>query len=132
MPGLRSPFLPPDELHPDRTKKDKKKKEDQGREEGRSRREEEESNKKRTKRKTERRRHEKKDEKKPPEVKIDFNDLASRLSEVPAPAGNYDNLQAAEKRLCWLNAERRWRRAHCVAMSRIANKGDEPDTVMAT
>ena len=44
----------------------------------------------------------KKDEKTPPEVKIDFDDMASRLSEVPVPPGNYDALQATEKRLCWL------------------------------
>ena len=38
-------------------------------------------------------------------VNIDFTDLASRLNEVPAAAGNYSSLQATEKRLCWLQRD---------------------------
>ena len=71
---------------------------------------------------------EKKDEKKPVEVKIDFTDLASRLSEVPAPAGNYGSLQATDKRLCWLNATDEVKPKASLQCLDIANKGDEQDT----
>ena len=64
-------------------------------------------------------------------MKIDFADLASRLSEVPAPPGNYDNLQATEKRLCWLNADDDARSKHLALQCLdVANKGDDLDTVM--
>ena len=72
----------------------------------------------------------KKDEKNPPEVKIDFADLPSRLNEVPAPPGNYDELQATEKRLCWLNASDDTQEHRALQCVDIANKGDEVDTVL--
>ncbi|HTX24558.1 MAG TPA: S41 family peptidase [Steroidobacteraceae bacterium] len=40
-----------------------------------------------------------------PGVRIEFDGLADRLSEVPAPPGNYRALQAAQTRLCWLAAD---------------------------
>jgi tricorn protease len=67
--------------------------------------------------------------KKPAEVKIDFTDLASRLSEVPAPPGNYGSLQAADKRLCWLNASDDQGEHVSLQCLDIANKGDEVETV---
>ncbi len=124
-PGLRSPFLPADELHPDTPRKDEEKKDDDTKKSdnkpaaGVSAENKDEK------------KDEKKEEKKPPEVKIDFTDLASRLSEVPAPPGNYDSLQATEKRLCWLSANDESPRKLGLQCLDIANKGDELETVMA-
>jgi tricorn protease len=127
-PGLRSPFLPPDELHPDTDQeKDKEKKE-----EARPETENNKTDKAVEAKKTEENKPDEKkaDKKKPPEVKIDFTGLESRLSEVPVPPGNYDKLQAADKRLCWLNASDDSHEHMSVQCFDIANKGDEPDTVM--
>jgi tricorn protease len=124
--GLRSPFLPADELHPD--KKDDEKKDDDKSKDANPSAEDKNSTGK-GKADTEKK-EEKKDEKKIPEVKIDFTDLASRLSEVPAPPGNYDRLQAAEKRLCWLNASDETREHRSLQCFDIANKGDEVNTLL--
>jgi len=127
-PGLRSPFLPPDELHPDTDQeKDKEKKE-----EAKPETENNKTDKAGEAKKTEENKPEEKkaDKKKPPEVKIEFTGLESRLSEVPVPPGNYDKLQAADKRLCWLNASDDTHEHMSVQCFDIANKGDEPDTVM--
>ena len=129
-PGLRSPFLPPDELHPDTEKdKEKEKKEEPKADDQKAADEKKSADAKKTE---EKKPEEKKpDEKKPLEVKIDFTDLASRLTEVPVPPGNYDKLQASEKRLCWLNASDDAREHMSLQCADIANKGDEPDTVMS-
>ena len=128
-PGLRSPFLPPDELHPD-TDNDKEKKE-----ETKSADEKKPGDQKKsadTQKADEKKPEEKKpEEKKPPEVNIDFTDLPSRLAEVPVPPGNYDRLQATDKRLCWLNASDDEHEHMSLQCLDIANKGDEPDTVMS-
>ena len=129
MPGERSPFLPADELHPDAAKKDDDKAanklDDKTKDDKNAPAKDSADDKKADKQ------AEKKDEKKPVEVKIDFTDLASRLSEVPAPAGNYDSLQATEKRLCWLNSTDEVKPKSALQCLDIANKGDEPDTVLA-
>ena len=65
------------------------------------------------------------------EVKIDFADLDARLDEVPVPPGNYDSLDAAEKRLCWTNASEGSEGKAALQCLDIANKGDEPDTVLS-
>jgi tricorn protease len=137
-PGLRSPFLPADELHPDKAEKKDTEKLDTGKEKDSSapsaagyektagaeqKPESKESDKTGGK-----------DEKKPPEVKIDFADLDSRLDEVPVPPGNYDSLDATEKRLCWTNwtdASDDPERKAALQCLDIANKGDEPDTVLS-
>jgi tricorn protease len=95
-PGLRSPFEPPDELHPEESGKSNS-------------------------------------EKTPAAVKvdIDFDGLADRLSEVPAPAGNYDSLQAGEKELCWLSQDDEATPKVALECLDIASKGDAPATVMA-
>ena len=88
--GLRSPFQPPDELHPEgqgreattrtaRTPKEKKKGEEKSKEAA--------------------------EEEKPPKVEIDLDGLAERLVEVPVEAGNYDSLSANEDRLYWLESD---------------------------
>lgn len=79
----RSPFQPPDELHPAKddgeadkdADKDKDKDDDKAKDPG----------------------------KKPPKVEIDLDGLAGRLYEVPVPPGNYESLTAGEDRLYWLS-----------------------------
>lgn len=133
--GQRSPFLPSDELHPDKKdedKKDEKKPADSKSDEKKSD-EKGAGDKKldaKDDKKTEDKKGEKRDEKKPPEVKIDFADLSERLSEVPAPAGNYTDLQATDKRLCWMNTIDDGHEHRSLQCLDVANKGDEPDTVM--
>ena len=133
-PGLRSPFLPPDELHPDsQAKKDEDKKaEDKEKDAkavaaGKKPADADKSADKKDEKKDE----DKDKDKKPAEVKIDFTDLASRLSEVPTPPGNYDDLQATEKRLCWINASDDQGEHLALQCLDIANKGDEVDTVLS-
>jgi tricorn protease len=127
VPGLRSPFLPPDELHPDEPAKtdEQKAAEEKAKDDAKPASDEKNSGS------TIKPAEEKKEEKKPPaEVKIDFTDLASRLDEAPAPPGNYDRLQATEKRLCWLNASDDSQKHLALQCLDIANKGDEVDTVL--
>jgi tricorn protease len=131
LPDLRSPFLPPDELHPDtESKKDEKAEDSKSNDAKQAQGDKKpEANKKdEDKKGTEA----KKDEKNPPpEVKIDFNDMASRLSEVPVPPGNYGSLQAADKRLCWLNDTDNTQKHISLQCFDIANKGDDVDTVLS-
>jgi len=98
--GLRSPFTPPDELHPDSAEKEK------GGSEGAK--------------------DAKKggDEKKPTQVKIELEELASRLREVPVPARNYADLQATDKRLCWLDRDVELPPKEALGCVDIGNKGE--------
>ncbi len=131
--GLRSPFLAPDELHPESQEKkdeekaaDDKAKDAKAVAEGKKPADADKS----AAEKKEDKKAEEKDKKKPAEVKIDFTDLASRLDEVPAAAGNYGSLQATEKRLCWLNASDDQGEHLALQCLDIANKGDEVETVL--
>jgi tricorn protease len=133
VPGLRSPFLPADELHPDNAEKkdnekpDTEKKKDDTASAAAGDKKPADADKNSDKKEGDK--AEKKEDKKPPEVKIDFTDLNSRLDEVPVPPGNYDSLDATEKRLCFTNeGPDRQRALECFD---IANKGDEPDTVLS-
>ena len=109
---MRSPFLPADELHPDKkddkpgeTKPETKPDGKPGDAKEGKKSDKKGADKTATATADEKKPDEKKaDEKKPPEVKIDFAGLADRVTEVPVPAGNYGRLQATDKRLCWLNA----------------------------
>jgi tricorn protease len=127
VPGLRSPFLPPDELHPETPEKEEKKEEpkkpaeaaagsvktgagaakESGKDEAKS------------------------EEKKTPEVKIDLAGIEDRLTEVPVPPANYESLEATAKRLCWLNGTDELRPKLTLQCLSIDNKSDEPDTVIA-
>ncbi|WP_263355969.1 S41 family peptidase [Acidicapsa ligni] len=139
--GLRSPFLPYDELHPEdaekkeedkkEEKKEEKKAEDAKKTDGKSTDAAKKDAEKADKDKADKDKDSADDKKKPAEVKIDFTDLASRLSEVPVPAGNYNSLQTAEKRLCWLDIPEGAPDKSSLECLDIANKGDEPDTVMS-
>lgn len=126
--GLRSPFLPEDELHPE---SDAKKEEDKKVEEKKAEDVKKASEGKKPAEPAKKEAEKPDEKKKPAEVKIDFSDLASRLSEVPAPSGNYDSLQATEKRLCWLNGNEDTPGKNGLQCLDIANKGDEPETVMS-
>ncbi|MDX2153831.1 MAG: S41 family peptidase [Bryobacteraceae bacterium] len=110
--GLRSPFQPADELSDEKKPEEKKPeaaKPDEKKPEGA------------------------KPEAAKPEaakVEIDFEGLPSRLSEVPVPAGNYRQLNAVGKRLCWIeydSADFSKTNLQCV---NIANKGEKPETLM--
>jgi tricorn protease len=124
LPGLRSPFLPADELHPDSLKAGAAKTDDAGQADAGKREGD-----------GQHRPHPdmddaaKKAARKVPAVRIDFNDLAARLAEVPAPAGNYESLQVADKRLCWLNGSDDVPRKLALQCLDIQNKGDELENV---
>jgi tricorn protease len=118
--GIRSPFLPADELHPDQPSKSDEpaKKADSKADDAKS------SSAKKDEAKSEK----SSDAKKPPvPVNIDFTDLASRLTEVPAPPGNYSDLQAADKRLCWLDRDEDVAPKRALMCLDIADKGDAPE-----
>jgi tricorn protease len=122
--GLRSPFLPPDELHPDAPAKEEDKSADANL----------------AAKSSDPKAADSKAAGKhaptvvsgtrlPKAVKIDFTDLPSRLSEVPVPAGNYDNLQITDKRLCWLDGSDEAPRKLALKCVDIANKGDEMEAI---
>jgi tricorn protease len=126
-PALRSPFAPVDELHPDQQVKPEEKKPSNTDDEKKVSKGKKDAEDKKTgddKKATE-------EKKTPPVVNIDFQDVASRLSEVPVPPGNYSSLQAAEKRLCWLERNQEAAPKQSLQCVDIANKGDTPDTLLA-
>lgn len=102
--GLRSPFLPPDELNPDKPATPPaaaaaEAKKDEAKAAGGVR------------------------------VEIDLDGLAARILETPAPAGNYAGLAAPGKRLCWTAIERGERTQVNLQCMDVANKGDKPETL---
>ena len=107
--GLRSPFEPPDELHPDKPEETAKPPEKPADAEKKPE-------------------AEKKAE--PVKVEIDLDGIGTRISEVPAPAGNHDELTATGKRLCWLDLDREDPDKTTLACLDIANKGDKPETII--
>jgi tricorn protease len=94
--GTRSPFQPPDELHPakPKDKEDEEAPADEaaGKEEAGKKKDKEEGK-------------EEDKGKKPPKVEIDLDGLASRLYEVPVPPGNYESLRAGEDHLFWVSVQ---------------------------
>ncbi|WP_165228562.1 S41 family peptidase [Aquisphaera insulae] len=101
--GLRSPFAPPDELHPDDDKdkdkdKDKEKDKDKDKPSG-----EPDSGKKAEGDKAGERKKDDAKSTSPPRVTIDRDGLSSRLSRVPVDAGRYSGLSANAKGLFWLS-----------------------------
>ena len=114
-PGLRSPFLPTDELHPDTPeRKDAANDADPAAVDHKAGAVEKKAD----------------DQRKSAQVMIDFTDLGARLDEIPAPPGNYNILQATSKRLCWLDASDEVQRKLALQCLDIANKGDELETVL--
>ena len=133
QPGVRSPFLPPDELHPDIPDADKdstpdtdpnKDKPTPAKVADASKTSKVEDKALATNKPGDN------ESKKLPEVKIDFAGIGSRLTEVPIPAGNLSNLAATEKRLCFLSETEDAMPKQNLQCLDIANKGDDPDTVM--
>jgi tricorn protease len=133
-PGLRSPFLPADELHPDPADSKEGSKDPQKPDADKDTDAVATAKKASSgKQGTPAQKGDKKSgqEPLPVPVRIDFTDLASRLREVPAPPGNYSDLQATAKRLCWLSASDEVQRKLGLQCLDIANKGDELETVLA-
>jgi tricorn protease len=101
MPGLRSPFAPADELHPEKGEAEEPKAGKPS------------------------------DDKKAAAVivNIEFKDLASRLNEVPVRPGNYSDLESTNKRLCWTERDEEPQPKRALSCLDIADKGDAPETV---
>jgi len=132
LPAQRSPFLPPDELHPDEKEKPDEKKDDskQSTVEDKSLKAADEK-KGQPKAAGSAEKDKSKDAKSVPEVKIDFAGILERVTETPAPAGNYYGLAATEKRLCWLSQSDEAEPKNSVQCLDVANKGEGPDTLMS-
>ncbi len=96
----RSPFQPPDELHPAKPK-DKDKEEEETPPDTVAGKDEKGKDKAKEKAKGE----EEDKARKPPRVQIDLDGLSSRLYEVPVPPGNYESLQASEDHLFWISVQ---------------------------
>ena len=107
--GLRSPFEPADELHPDKKEDAPKPAADAAKgADGKA------------------------PETKPAETKveIDLDGIAARIQEVAVPAGNYSDLAVAGKRICWLDHNSQDSQKNALQCLDIANKGDKPDSLM--
>ena len=94
----RSPFQPPDELHPP-------KKEDEGQEAEQEAKDDKDGKDGKDAKKDKKDKEKEEEEKTPSKVTIDLDGLQERLFEVPVPAGNYESLTANEERLYWLSTE---------------------------
>ncbi len=118
-PGLRSPFAPPDELHP------AKKEEETGKDE--------KGKPKEAAAKKADAKDDAKDDAKsaPPRTAIDAAGLAARLEEVPAPPGNTGGLFATEKALFWLSSTAGEREKADLLALEITNEKPEVKTVLA-
>lgn len=128
--GLRSPFAPPDELHPDKEAEEKKTEETKPEKPAEEKKAADEKKAGEDKKAADEKKSGDEKEKKPPTVNIDFTDMASRLTEVPLHPGNYSSLQATEKRLCWLDRNEDPQPKLALTCLDIANKGDDPEAVM--
>ena len=114
LPGLRSPFKPADELHPDTPSKEDKPVDPKTPDPKAGAPKPAEAP---------RPPHAK------PDVKIDFTNLTARLEEVPTPPGNYHDLQITDKRLCWLDDSDEPTPKSALQCLDIANKGEDFDIV---
>ncbi len=102
--GLRSPFDPADEFHPDKVEK----KEDEGtKPEGSAK------------------------APAPPRIDIDLNGIAARLQEVPVPPGNFTDLAVSSQRLCWMDRNPLEPGKGSLQCMKIGNKGDKPETLLS-
>jgi len=132
-PGLRSPFAPPDELHPDQPAKPAETKTETPAEAKPAVSQPSQAGQAKPGAATEPKPVQAAEAKKPapPTVNIDFSELTSRLYEVPVPPGNYSDLEAGEKRLCWVERDESVPPKRNLSCVDIANKGDPPETVLA-
>ena len=90
---VRSPFQPPDELHPPKSKDEK----DETAEPEAAAKDEKKDKKDKADK-------DEKEKETTPKVEIDLDGLQSRLYPVPVPPGNFDSLTATADRLYWLAA----------------------------
>jgi tricorn protease len=130
--GLRSPFAPVDELHPDQPEKNDEQKPAKQADEKKDKDAKQASTDKKAA--DEKKAAEDKkagEEKKPLVVTIDFTDIVSRLNEVPVPPGNYSRLEATDKRLCWQDRTAEADPKLNLQCLDVANKGEAPETVWA-
>ena len=140
-PGVRSPFAPVDELHPEQPAKPPETKPEQPKSDQPAEAKPDKPTETKPGQATEAKPGQPTvtkpgqaaEAKKPAPVtvNIDFTDLASRLNEVPVPPGNYSDLEAGEKRLCWLERDEGMPPKQNLTCVDIANKGDPPETVLA-
>jgi tricorn protease len=124
--GQRWPFAPKDELQADKPddKKDEKK-EKNGDETDKGKLSDPE---KATEEKPDAKAGEKKA--KPVTVSIDLEGLANRLFEVPAPAGNYRNLEVTAKHLLWTAEDTGFKSTTNLKQLEITNKEPKPKTLV--
>jgi tricorn protease len=108
--GLRSPFTPRDELHPEDEKK-KRKNDDEDDDSDDNNEEEQE------------------DDKPKVEVTIDLDGLVARLYETPVPAGNYSTLSVNDSALFWRSHPAGESKSSLEA-AKIANIDFEVETVV--
>ncbi|MCU0223227.1 MAG: S41 family peptidase [Acidobacteria bacterium] len=121
-PGLRSPFEPPDELHPADAKKDEDaangdKKKDGAAADGAKKKKDAAADE--AGRKT------------APETAVTAAGLEARLVEVPVPPGNYRGLFATEKSLFWLSSATGERGKADLQALEITSEKPEVKTVLA-
>jgi tricorn protease len=128
-PGLRSPFAPVDELHPDKPEKPEESK--PGKTADEKDKNAADAKKPAEEKKSTEEKKPAEEKKAPPTVNIDFTDIAARLNEIPAPPGNYSALAATEKRLCWMDRAPGPEPKHNLQCMDIANKGEAPETIWA-
>src|SRR5581483_8166139 len=114
--GLRSPFEPPDELHPAKTEAEKK-----------TEKPDEKSGDK-TAESTAKPSEKPSEKPKVENVDIDLDGIAARIQEVPVPAGNYRDLRVAGERLCWIDDHPEDRQKTALECVPIGNKGEKPET----
>lgn len=63
-------------------------------------------------------------------VEIDLDGITARIQEVPVPAGNYQALQVAAGKLCWLDQHADEPEKSALGCVTIGNKGEKPETLM--
>ncbi len=114
--GLRSPFQPADELAPEPAPSGEKKDGGEGEESGKGAGSGDAKKKPAPE--------------KPPRVSIDFEGLALRTRQIPAPPGNYDALSTDGKRLYFLSREAGAEGKTALRVLAIENKGAAPETVL--
>jgi len=132
--GLRSPFEPADELHPDAKPEDKKsdeKKPDEKKADDKAAPAKPADAKPAVDADATPPAGSEKDKKDKVVVQIELDGIAARIQEVPAPAGNYSDLAASEKRLCWMESAGTTPPQRALACLDIANKGEKPETVLS-
>jgi len=120
--GLRSPFEPADELHPETKPEEKPAADAKPGAEAKpgDAKDKEAAEKDKAKEKAAK-----------VSVQIELDGIMGRIREVPAPAGNYSDLTASAKRLCWVADASTMPRQRALTCMDIENKGEKPETVLA-